>query len=205
MNRKDHWESVYETKTSPLVSWYEATPATSLELLQSAGLTSSSHVIDVGGGDSRLVDTLLNRGVAHLTVVDISGHALARSRARLGSRAASVEWIEGDITQVPLRAASFDLWHDRAVFHFLSEPADRTRYVAVAHEALRPEGRLVIGTFAENGPERCSGLPVMRYSAAALAAEFAPHFSLETAASYEHRTPSGAIQPFTFAVLQRRP
>ncbi len=204
MQRKTHWESVYQTKPSDTVSWFEPVPTRSMALLTEAGLSTSSDMIDVGGGDSLLVGALLDHGVGHLTVLDISGAALGRAQARLGDRASGVTWIEGDITTLELPRAGYDLWHDRAVFHFLTAADDRERYVAAAAQAVRAGGVMIIATFAADGPTRCSGLEVARYSPEELAAQFDDAFVLRRGFVDSHRTPSGAEQRFSFAMLKRR-
>ncbi len=201
--RKAHWEGVYETKPTDAVSWYEASPTRSLALLLEAGLGAGSAVIDVGGGDSRLAGELMAHGAGHVSVADLSGAALARARTRTGDAAEHVTWIEGDITRLDLPAASYDLWHDRAVFHFLTNDSDRARYIATAARSVRVGGTVVIGTFAPDGPTRCSGLDVRRYSPDDLAAEFGPAFSLRRGFGDGHRTPGGAEQRFTWALLTR--
>lgn len=203
MDHKQHWEHVYATKQLTDVSWYQPLPATSLALIEAVGADVHSTIIDVGGGDSLLVDALLDRGHAHVTVLDISGAALVRAQNRLGSRAAAVTWIEADATHATLPASSVDVWHDRAVFHFLTEVEDRARYVALAAATVRPGGALIVGTFALDGPSRCSGLPVMQYSPETLAAEFATAFTFESGKHETHITPSGAEQRFVFAVMRR--
>jgi SAM-dependent methyltransferase len=201
---KDHWERVYARKATTAVSWFQEQAATSLRLIQATGLTPDAAILDVGGGASVLVDDLLATGYRDLTVLDLSGAALAAARARLGVRAEAVRWVEGDITRVELPAAAFDLWHDRAVFHFLTDSEDRRAYVRQLVHALKPDGHLVIATFAEDGPERCSDLPVMRYSAAELAKEFAAGFELLHAEKEAHRTPDDAVQSFTYCHLRRQ-
>ncbi len=200
---KDHWERVYARKATTAVSWFQEQAATSLRLIQATGLPVEASILDVGGGASVLVDDLLAAGYRDLTVLDLSGAALAAARARLGVRAEPVRWIEGDITRVELPAAAFDLWHDRAVFHFLTDPEDRRAYVRQLEHALKPGGHLIIATFAEDGPERCSELPVMRYSATRLAKEFAAGFSLQHAEKEAHHTPGGAVQSFTCCHLRK--
>lgn len=202
-DRKAHWERVYGARRSDEVSWYEPEPTRSLELLADAGVGPEAAVIDVGGGDATLVDALLARGYRRITVLDLSGAALARARARLGPRAELVEWREGDVTRADLPRHAYDVWHDRAVFHFLTVAEDRRRYVDAAAEALRPGGTLVIATFAADGPTRCSGLEVARYAPEALAREFGDRFVLVRGFGDVHRTPAGAEQRFTFAVLRR--
>lgn len=204
MKRKLHWEHVYESKRPDEVSWFQPQPVRSLELLEAAGVSSGAAVIDVGGGDSTLVDALLSRGFGDLTVLDVSGAALERARLRLGDRAAGVTWIEADVTHAELPTAAYDVWHDRAVFHFLTDPVERARYVALAARAVRPGGTLIVATFAPDGPTRCSGLEVARYDADGLAREFAEGFVLATGLADVHRTPAGGEQRFTYASLRRR-
>jgi len=176
-----------------------------LELLRAAGAGPDTAVIDIGGGDSTFVDAVLAARLGRVTVLDISGAALARAQARLGARASEVSWIEADVTRVQLPAQAFDVWHDRAVFHFLTRAEDRAGYVASAGLALRPGGSLIISTFALEGPTRCSGLEVARYGPAELAWAFGEAFALERSLADVHRTPSGTEQRFTVAVLRRLP
>lgn len=204
MDRKAHWEGVYTTKQSGETSWYQPEPERSLELLREVGIDKGTRIIDVGGGDSTLVDALVAQDLATVTILDLSGAALKRARARLGSRAGSVTWIEADVTTALLPPATYDVWHDRAVFHFLTEPDERARYVRAARDAVRPGGTMIIATFAPDGPAKCSGLDVARYSAEALANEFASAFTMRRGFADVHRTPWGAEQRFTFAILQRR-
>ena len=205
MSSKAHWEAVFQSKSPGELSWYQPKLTRSLELLDQLGIGPASAIIDVGSGVSTLVDALLERGVGTVTVLDISGAALAQAKARLGVRAASVSWIEGDVTQVELGAgASYDFWHDRAVFHFLTGADERQRYVAAAARALRPGGAALIATFAPHGPPRCSGLEVVRYDSELLASEFGSEFSLERSVDELHHTPSGREQAFTYSVMRRR-
>jgi 2-polyprenyl-3-methyl-5-hydroxy-6-metoxy-1,4-benzoquinol methylase len=203
-DRKAHWEGVYGARQSNEVSWYQPEPTRSLALLAETGFGPDTAIIDVGGGDSTLVDACLARGLGRVTVLDLSGAALARARARLGSRAAEVEWREANVTDADLPPQAYDVWHDRAVFHFLTDAEDRRRYVDAAAAALRPGGALVVATFAADGPAWCSGLEVARYSPEALAAAFGDRFAFVRGFGDVHRTPSGAEQRFTFAVLRRR-
>jgi SAM-dependent methyltransferase len=198
MQSKDHWEAVYATKPSTEVSWYQLAPTLSLAWIRQLDLPADASIADIGGGASTLVDHLLSAGFHHVTVVDLAGHALAAARARLGAKAASVRWIEGDVTHPVLPASSVDLWHDRAVFHFLTDQKDREAYVAQARRAIRANGQLIIATFAPDGPTHCSGLPVARYDAAALHAEFAPAFDLVAHATEVHMTPAGHAQSFLY-------
>lgn len=203
-NSKAHWEAVYGSRAPAELSWYQSEPTRSLELLEQLGAGAANAIIDVGGGASTLVDGLLERGFRNLTVLDISSMALAHAKARLGTRSTAVKWIEADITVVELEAAAYDLWHDRAVFHFLTRSDDRRRYVAAAAHALRPGGAALIATFSLQGPARCSGLDVVRYDAGSLAREFGSAFSLERGVDELHHTPSGNAQAFTFTVLRRQ-
>jgi SAM-dependent methyltransferase len=205
VERKAHWEGVYANRPATELSWYQAVPARSLQLLRDAGAGADTAVIDIGGGDSTFVDAVLAEQLGRVTVLDISGAALARAQARLGARASEVSWIEADVTRVQLPAQAFDVWHDRAVFHFLTRAEDRARYVATAAAALRPGGTLLISTFALEGPTRCSGLEVARYGPEELAWAFGEAFALERSFADVHRTPSGVEQRFTVAVLRRVP
>ncbi len=200
--RDAHWNQVNTTKTDHGVSWFEASPATSLALLDAAGLTTDSCVLDVGGGDSRLVDALLTRGLTCLAVLDISGAALARAQARLGDGAQVPVWIEADVTG-GWSLKPMDLWHDRAVFHFLTAHEDRARYADRLCTTLKPGGSAIIATFALDGPERCSGLPVQRYSPERLAAELGPRFALVESRPHVHTTPWGSTQSFQYSWLRR--
>lgn len=201
--RQLHWQNVYLTRSADDVSWYRPRLDVSLELLSAAGLSVSSRVIDVGGGASTLVDDLLARGILHVTVLDVSARALEITRERLGAASRRVDWRVSDILESELPPANFDLWHDRAVLHFLTDPADARRYSAVAATAVAKGGHAVIAGFAPDGPERCSGLPVARRSADEIAAILAPQFTLVGHREERHRTPSGAEQSFAYALLRR--
>jgi SAM-dependent methyltransferase len=204
MSRKAHWEQVWTTKPSTEVSWYQPDPTTSLALLREVGTTATTQILDVGGGDSRLVDAVLAQGLGRMTVLDISGAALARARARLGAAADAVTWLEADVTAVQLPPASVDVWHDRAVFHFLTDPADRARYAATATAAIRPGGMMLISTFALDGPTKCSGLEVERYAPEGLAEAMGEAFALVRGFRETHRTPADREQRFSVAMLRRR-
>ena len=202
MDRKTHWERIYATKPSNAVSWFQEEPSLSLRLLEAAGVGPASRVIDIGGGDSRLVDRLVERGLRGVTVLDISGAALARAKARLGPRQSLVTWIEADVTgewSVP----PVDIWHDRAVFHFLTHAGDRMRYVAGLRQTVKPGGAVIIATFALDGPEKCSGLPVTRYSAETLGEELGAGFQLAETANEQHETPFGTVQSFCYSRFSR--
>jgi SAM-dependent methyltransferase len=210
MGPKNHWERVYASQDEREAGWYQAEPALSLELIGTVcpppGGTvypPPGRVIDVGGGASVLVDQLLDSGFEHVAVLDISKAALEKAKARLGRRASAVHWIEADITAVA-EIGTFDVWHDRAVFHFLTDAADRAKYVALAKRTLPPGGHLIMATFALDGPPTCSGLAVCRYDAASLAAELGDGFSLVRQASEAHVTPRGSTQPFFYGVFRRQ-
>ena len=203
MSVQDHWNTVYGTKGERDVSWFEALPSVSLELLEAAGLTEDTCVIDVGGGDSRLIDALLGKGLDCLAVLDVSGEALRRAQDRLGRAAKRVTWIESDVT-AEWHLKPMDIWHDRAVFHFLVGAEDRARYRTHLLETLKVGGSAIVATFAPNGPQTCSGLPVARYSSDALAAELGDAFEPLETRTYDHQTPWGAVQPFVYARFKRR-
>ena len=204
MDKQHHWQSVYMTRDAAHTSWFRPHLDESLRQVDALGLPDDAPVIDVGGGRATLVDDLLARGFRDVSVLDLSEAALADVRARLGARADTVHWRIADATTVALPPAHYGLWHDRAVFHFLTEAGDRARYVANAARSVRPRGYAIVSTFAPDGPERCSGLPVCRYDAAALAAAFAPAFDMTRHGRERHQTPAGAEQPFTYVVLQRQ-
>ena len=203
MNRKQHWEQVYTTKTSDSVSWFQEHADQSLRLIHNTGLGKDAAIIDVGGGTSRLADDLVAEGHTDLTVLDLSAAALAVARQRLGEHADSVRWIEGDITRVEFPIHRFDIWHDRAVFHFLTDPADRHAYVERVMRSVRPGGHVIVATFAEDGPEKCSGLPVMKYRPEALHAEFGDAFLLVAHEKEAHHTPSGTVQQFVYCYCRK--
>jgi SAM-dependent methyltransferase len=203
VNREEHWQKVYQTRAADAVSWYRPQLAMSLELLELAGLSTESRLIDVGGGASTLVDDLVARGLKGITVLDVSESGLAVARQRLGERARNVTWLVTDLLQAELPEGGFDLWHDRAVLHFLTDASDAARYAAVAARAVSIGGHAVIGGFAPDGPEKCSGLPVARRSGDAIAAILAPAFRLLATRAERHITPAGAEQSFAYALLRR--
>lgn len=198
MQTKEHWETVYTTKSSNAVSWFQECAATSLQLINSSAPSANAEIIDVGGGASTLVDDLIAADYFKITVLDISRAALNVARQRLGEKAEAVKWIEGDITQLSLPRCHYDIWHDRAVFHFLTDAKDRMVYVKQLTDTLKPGGQLIISTFAETGPQQCSNLPVIRYSPQALQAEFGELFVLQEHTYETHKTPSGAQQEFVY-------
>lgn len=199
-----HWQQVYAERNAEEMSWTEEMPAASLALIEEAALPLDAAILDLGGGASRLAGELLQRGYSDVTVADISTEALERAKADLGNGAAGVTWIEADVRDHDF-GRRFDLWHDRAVFHFMIAPAEQSGYLAVLNRTLRPDGHLIIATFSPEGPSECSGLPVKRYDAAAIANTFGSDFNLVSSRLKDHRTPSGAVQPFTYAHLQRIP
>jgi 2-polyprenyl-3-methyl-5-hydroxy-6-metoxy-1,4-benzoquinol methylase len=202
MDRHEHWQRVYTTRAEEDVSWFEQLPAVSLRFIEAAGLTRETCVLDVGGGDSRLVDALAARGLDCLAVLDVSEAALHRAKTRLGERANVATWIASDVTAA-WSVKPMDIWHDRAVFHFLTDAADRAKYLNHLDETLKPTGSAIIATFALDGPDRCSGLPVARYSPETLAAELGTGFRLVASESHQHRTPSGATQAFQYSRFTR--
>jgi ubiquinone/menaquinone biosynthesis C-methylase UbiE len=202
VSRKVHWEGVYTQKAPETLSWYQPRASVSLRLIELAGVGPGDRIIDVGGGASVLVENLLEAGHREVTVLDLSGAALARTRSRLRGRAAAVTWLEADVTATNLPAAGYDLWHDRAVFHFLVEPGDREAYLRTLRQALRPGGHAIIATFAEDGPARCSGLPVQRYSAQQLHRQLGEGFELLAHEREDHVTPGGAVQRFQYGLFR---
>lgn len=201
-DRAAHWDEVFGRVDEDAVSWFEPEPACSLELLDRAGVARTDPIIDVGGGASRLVDALVAREFADVTVLDVSDEGLTQARRRLGDSAVQVEWITADLLSWrPTRR--YRAWHDRAVFHFLTDPADQVRYRELLDQALTPDARIVIGTFAADGPEQCSGLPTARYSPEELAAALGPKVEPLGRRRELHRTPSGGVQPFTWLALRR--
>lgn len=203
MNRRDHWNRVYQTRAPQSVSWYQHRPDVSLGLIAASGVAKDAGIIDIGGGASVLVDHLLDLGYSNLAVLDVSGAALDASRARLGPRAAAIGWFEADVTtfEPPHRYA---LWHDRAAFHFLTDAGDRARYVATLHQALTPGGTAIIATFALDGPPKCSGLDVARYDERSIAAELGAEFELREVRREAHVTPGKTEQQFRYFRFRRR-
>jgi SAM-dependent methyltransferase len=199
-----HWERAYAEKTPVRVSWYELLPQHSLALIEAANVSLDAGVLDVGGGASSLAAQLLGMGYTDLTVADVSPAALAHARAELGSDAGRVSWIEADIRSHDF-GRRYDLWHDRAVFHFMVSPADREAYLKVLRRTLRPGGHLIIATFGPQGPTQCSGLPVERYSAEGIQRVLGEDFELASSSLATHHTPSGASQQFLYAHLRRQP
>ena len=202
MQRQSHWDAVYSTRGEQQLSWFEALPSVSLRMMEAAGLTPETCVLDVGGGDSRLVDVLAARGLDCLAVLDVSGTALHRAQERLGAAASIPIWIEADVAG-DWSLKPMDIWHDRAVFHFLTEFEDREQYRRHLRETLKPGGWAIVATFAPDGPEQCSGLPVVRYSADTLSREFREDLELVETAPYVHTTPWSTTQSFQYCRFRR--
>ncbi|MFA6314260.1 MAG: class I SAM-dependent methyltransferase [Sterolibacterium sp.] len=203
MDRISHWEDVYSTRRAHEVSWYQVRPDTSLRLISQLGIGPGDPTIDVGGGASNLVDHLLDRGFSNISVLDISPTALDAAKGRLGSRASAVHWLAGDITRLK-PAGPYKLWHDRAVFHFLTDPADRAAYVSILADAVPPAAHVIMATFADDGPDMCSNLPVCRYSPEQLSAELGDGFELCQSLRETHVTPSQGQQKFIYCCFRRR-
>ncbi len=203
MQSGQHWEQVYTTRDATSVSWFQEHARQSMALIRRSKLGSGDAIIDVGGGASTLVDDLLDAGYSNVTILDLSAAALAASRGRLGERARQVTWQVGDVTQLGLPRHAYALWHDRAVFHFLTTVDEREAYVRAVLRAVRPGGHVIVATFAENGPEKCSGLPVVRYSPERLHAEFGAPFTLLGQTRESHHTPAGAVQKFIYCWCRR--
>ena len=203
MSLKTHWEHIYAKKGPTQVSWYQEHAQNSLQYIRKTGIQKTDHIIDVGGGASTLVDDLIADGFQHITILDISGTALHLARERLGSRAVHVTWIEADITNTDLPSHAYDVWHDRAVFHFLIQAAERQRYIETVRHAVRPGGHVIVATFASDGPERCSGLEVMRYNPDGLHREFGEGFDLIDSTRETHHTPFGTEQRFIYCYCRK--
>ena len=205
MNREKHWDRIYRAKAPTEVSWYQPEARLSLELIRRIAPELDASVLDVGGGASTLADGLLSAGYRDVTVLDVAPAALARAEERLGERAAQVRWIVADVLDAPLPVASYAVWHDRAVFHFLTDARDRARYVAQAQRIVRPGGHIIVASFGPEGPSQCSGLEVVRYSPEGLHTEFGAAFRLLDSAKEDHRTPGGSVQAFVYCLCRVEP
>ena len=203
MNKKSHWENVYATKSVDQVSWYREHLDTSLKMILRTGVEKDAAIIDVGGGGSTLADDLLDNGFADVSVLDISGTAIAKSKERLGNRSERIDWIEADITDVVLPEDHFDVWHDRAVFHFLTDAEDRRKYVDLVTRSLKVGGHIIVASFGLAGPQKCSGLDVVRYSPESMHGEFGDEFRLVKSVDESHETPFGTTQEFVYCYCRR--
>ena len=200
--RQAHWQTLYQTNDERNVSWFQENPAISLDFIRATGVDVGASIIDIGGGASRLANVLIDEGFGSLTVLDLSEQALATSRERIGARAPQVSWIVADVTTWQ-PDARYDIWHDRAAFHFLTKPGERAAYAACVQKTVKPGGHVIIGTFALDGPERCSGLPVERHDAASLSLTLGASFNLRESRRQNHQTPGGNLQRFQFSWFQR--
>lgn len=198
MDARQHWERLYRTKQPTEVSWYAPHLDVSLRIIEEAAPEWGSRIIDVGGGEATLVDDLLDRGYRYLSVLDVSAAALGVAKARLGERAGAVDWLFGDVTTYQFARHQYDVWHDRAVFHFLTDPNDRAAYVRQVTHAVKPGGHVIVATFGPEGPTKCSGLDVVRYDPDALHDQFGANFRLLRHLTEIHQTPAGAAQQFTY-------
>jgi len=203
MDTKEHWEEIYKSRSSDKVSWFAPHLNLSLELILNSTTSKDSKIIDVGGGASTLADDLINKGYENITILDISGDALKVSRKRLGVLSNSATWLEGNITEIKLPGQFYDLWHDRAVFHFLTSSQDRKKYVRNLNVSLKPKGTVIIATFSLKGPEKCSGLDVIRYDPETLQAELGKNYRLIKSKEEPHQTPSGTNQEFIYCMFKR--
>lgn len=202
-DRKAHWEQIYQTKNLHEVSWYQPVPETSLQVFKTLHIPADAAIIDVGGGDSLLADHLLHLGYRNITVLDISAKALERAKARLGSDAHRIKWIVADAASF-IPEEKYDVWHDRAAFHFLTDEQDVNRYLNTAQQHLKPDGILIVGTFSEAGPKKCSGIDIKQYSEAAMTELMKTYFEKIRCFSSEHETPAGHIQQFLFCLFRKK-
>lgn len=203
MQSTNHWDRIYTTKPPNTVSWFQEHADQSMRLIRGTGAPKDASIIDVGGGASTLVDDLLESGYSAVTVLDISAAALAAAQQRLGTRSGEVRWINANILSAPLAPQAYDVWHDRAVFHFLTSPQERQAYVEAVLKAVKPGGHVIVATFAEDGPTQCSGLPVRRYDPAGLHSEFGSPFTLLLHEKEDHLTPSGSVQKFIYCYCRK--
>lgn len=202
-NNKSHWENVFATKNPNEVSWTQKYPKTSMDYLESLNLSKTANIIDIGGGDSNLVDALLEKGYENIWVLDISEFALERAKKRLGDKANSVHWIVSDITEFKFEVA-FDFWHDRAVFHFLTEQESINKYTEIVNTAIADNGNFLLGTFSENGPLKCSGLEIKQYSENTMKQTFKERFEAIKCFTENHTTPFDTVQNFQFCGFKKR-
>src|SRR5665647_140100 len=200
---QQHWDNIYDTKAEDEVSWFQLYPKTSMEFLELFNLPLNANIIDIGGGDRHFVDALLDKGYQNVWVLDISANAIERAKKRLGEKASKVHWIVSDVTEfVP--SVQFDFWHDRAAFHFLTTEDKINKYVSIAEDAIRQNGYLILGTFSENGPNKCSGLEIKQYSEASMSARFEIAFDRIKCIQEDHKTPFNSIQNFLFCSFKKK-
>jgi SAM-dependent methyltransferase len=203
-DRRAHWETIYKTKELKEVSWFQPTPETSLDFFTHFNVPSTAKIIDIGGGDSFLVDHLLDKGYEDISVLDISAAAIERAKQRLGDRASQVKWIVEDAASF-IPTEKYDFWHDRAAFHFLTEEQEISNYLATAYENIKPSGVLVIGTFSEQGPRKCSGIEIKQYSETSMSDRLKNFFEKIKCIMVDHHTPFGVIQNFVFCSFRKLP
>lgn len=203
MNSKHHWENVFATKTENEVSWFQPYPKTSVSFIQLFNIPLNANIIDVGGGDSHFVDALLEMGYKNISVLDISSNAIERAKKRLGEKANLVNWIVSDITKFEPKV-KYDFWHDRAAFHFLTSDEKVNKYVSIAEEAINQNGYLVLGTFSENGPKKCSGLDIKQYTETSMSVRFEIKFDRIKCITEDHTTPFNTVQNFLFCSFKRK-
>jgi|ERR1035437_402919 SAM-dependent methyltransferase len=200
---QQHWDKLYKTKAEDEVSWFQPYPKTSIEFLELFQLPLSAKIIDIGGGDSHFVDVLLDKGYQNIWVLDISATAIERAKKRLGERASKVHWIVSDVTDF-VAPVQFDFWHDRAAFHFLTTEDNIYKYISIAEDAIKQNGYLILGTFSENGPKKCSGLEIKQYSETSLSARFEVAFDRIKCIEEDHKTPFNTIQNFLFCSFRKK-
>jgi 2-polyprenyl-3-methyl-5-hydroxy-6-metoxy-1,4-benzoquinol methylase len=202
-NKKEHWDKIYSTKQPEEVSWFQVYPKTSMEFITLFNLSKSAKIIDIGGGDSLFVDALLEQGFSDVTVLDISANAIERAKQRLGTKASQVKWIVSDVTEFD-PSEKYDFWHDRAAFHFLTTEELADKYVQIAQRGIAPGGHLILGTFSEAGPKKCSGLDIKQYSEESMSSKFEDGFKRIKCIKEDHRTPFNTIQNFLFCSFSRK-
>ena len=202
-DRKNHWENIYQTRSLEEVSWYQPTPETSLALIKEFDLPKAAKIIDIGAGDSFLVDHLLDLGFVNITVLDISASAIERAKQRLGNKSANIKWIVADASDFQPKE-QYDFWHDRAAFHFLTADKEIDNYIQTAANAVSKNGIMVIGTFSEQGPKKCSGIEIQQYSESTLVSRFLKHFEKIECFTIDHKTPFDTVQNFVFCSFKRK-
>lgn len=203
LKQKDHWDNIYSSKAEDEVSWFQPYPKTSMEFVALFNLPLNANIIDIGGGDSHFVDSLLDKGYQNIWVLDISAHAIERAKRKLGERASKVQWIVSDITEFE-PPVPFDFWHDRAAFHFLTSEDKIYKYVSIAEDAIKKDGYLILGTFSENGPTKCSGLDIQQYSEASMSVRFEVSFDRIKCVKEDHITPFKTVQNFLFCSFKKK-